>query len=120
MTKLLKHQTSQSILTGVPETEQFNPARLTLARKRHGLTKGELAVKVKVDLRAIVAYEAGEYPPSDDTLRVIASKLEFPIEFFFGPNTDEPSVESEFPGADQDEGIASRHGVGARSAGNTP
>jgi Zn-dependent peptidase ImmA (M78 family)/DNA-binding XRE family transcriptional regulator len=74
----------------VPDSETFNPSRLTIARKKKGFTKGELAEKVGVDLRSITAFEAGEYAPSEDTLRVIATTLELPTAFFCGPTMEEP------------------------------
>jgi Zn-dependent peptidase ImmA (M78 family)/DNA-binding XRE family transcriptional regulator len=68
----------------------FNPRRLDLARRRRGMTQTELAERVGVDRRALVAYESGEYQPSDETLSRIAAELEFPPAFFFGPELDEP------------------------------
>jgi Zn-dependent peptidase ImmA (M78 family)/DNA-binding XRE family transcriptional regulator len=68
----------------------FNPTRLTLARKRRGLTKKELAGLVGITTRSLTAYEADEYPPADDTLEKLAHALEFPAAFFSGDNLDEP------------------------------
>lgn len=79
-------------MTSVDST--LNPTRLTLARKRRGFSKTELAQKVGVDLRAISAYEAGEYPPSKETMAALASALVFPIAFFFGDDLDEPTPDS--------------------------
>jgi len=45
-------------------------------------------------LRAVSAFEAGEYPPSPETLARIASVLKFPLEFFCGDDLDEPSLDS--------------------------
>jgi Zn-dependent peptidase ImmA (M78 family)/transcriptional regulator with XRE-family HTH domain len=69
----------------------FNPSRLTLARKRRGLTKLELAFRVGVDLRAISAFEGGEYAPSEETQTKVCSALEFPEEFFSSPELDLPT-----------------------------
>jgi Zn-dependent peptidase ImmA (M78 family)/transcriptional regulator with XRE-family HTH domain len=69
----------------------FNPSRLTLARKRRGLTKLELAFRVGVDLRAISAFEGGEYAPSEETRAKLCSVLEFPCEFFSGAELDLPT-----------------------------
>src|ERR1022692_4805818 len=74
---------------GVP-----NPTRLALARKRRGYKKTKLAELSKVDLRAVSAFEAGEYPPCAETLSRIASILRFPLEFFFGDDLDEPSLDT--------------------------
>lgn len=71
-----------------------NPTRLALARKRRGFKKTKLAELSKVDLRAVSAFEAGEYPPSAETLARIASVLKFPLEFFCGDDLDEPSLDS--------------------------
>ena len=72
----------------------FNPARLRLARKRRGLTKSTLASKIGVDLRALYAYETHEYPPADDTFAKIQSILDFPEDFFYGDDLEEPSPDS--------------------------
>lgn len=71
------------------ELRRFNPRRLTLARKRIGLTKTALAEKIGVDLRAISAYEADEYPPSEPSLCRIEEVLGFPQEFYFETDLDE-------------------------------
>src|SRR5690606_31772148 len=71
-------------------TASFNPARLTLARMRRGLTKAKLAGLADLDRRSIRAFEADEYPPSDETLDRIADVLDFPPEFFFGDDLDVP------------------------------
>lgn len=47
----------------MPESQSmFNRTRLTIVRKRMGLTKIELARKAGFGLRSIAAYELGEYP----------------------------------------------------------
>jgi Zn-dependent peptidase ImmA (M78 family)/transcriptional regulator with XRE-family HTH domain len=75
----------------VPDLENaFNPSRLTVARKRKGLTKGGLASQIGVDLRSVSAYEAGEYLPREDTLSRIGEVLGFPREFFSGDDLEEP------------------------------
>jgi Zn-dependent peptidase ImmA (M78 family)/DNA-binding transcriptional regulator YiaG len=68
----------------------FNPTRLTLARKRRGLTKIELARKISVEVRSVTAYESGEYSPSDDAINRLRSVLQFPAEFFYGDDLEEP------------------------------
>ncbi|HEV3208808.1 MAG TPA: helix-turn-helix transcriptional regulator, partial [Chthoniobacterales bacterium] len=79
----------------MPESTQiFSPSRLSIARKRRGLTKSELALAVGVDLRSVTAYEAGEYPPRIETAEQIARSLEFPLEFFYGSDLDEPTPDS--------------------------
>ena len=91
MAKFPRHQLLQSTSTDVPESPEFNPSRLTIARKRHGLTTVELASEIGIDRRALTAFEAGEYPPSEDTLRSMAATLGFPVSFFFGSTMEEPS-----------------------------
>src|ERR1700693_2631705 len=68
----------------------FNPSRLTVARKRRGLTKIELAQKIGVDWRSVSGYEAEEYPPSEETLGRIATVLKLPVAFFGGEDLEEP------------------------------
>ena len=69
----------------------FNPSRLTLARKRRGLTMTKLASAVGVEPRSISAYEKGEFGPDDDRMGKLASTLRFPEAFFFGDDLDEPT-----------------------------
>lgn len=71
-----------------------NPTRLTLARKRRGYKKTKLAELAKVDLRSITAFEAGEYPPSQETMARITAVLDFPVPFFYGEDMKEPSLDS--------------------------
>lgn len=68
----------------------FCPARLTLARKRRGLTKIDLATSINVDVRSISAYEAGQYKPSQETTLTLSKVLKFPVGFFSGEPLDEP------------------------------
>jgi Zn-dependent peptidase ImmA (M78 family)/DNA-binding XRE family transcriptional regulator len=72
----------------------FNPTRLSVARKRRGLTKSDLARKIGIDLRSVTAYESGEYPPRVDTTEQIARALEFPPEFFEGNDLDVPQSDT--------------------------
>lgn len=67
----------------------FNAARFSLARKRRGLRKRELAEKVGVSERSITAYEKGEHHPESATLLRIAEALNFPEEFFFADDPEE-------------------------------
>lgn len=72
----------------------FNPRRLTFARRRAGLTKSRLARGVGVDLRTITAYEAGEFAPAGDMLAKLHSALNFPEEFFYGDDLEEPKPDT--------------------------
>jgi Zn-dependent peptidase ImmA (M78 family)/DNA-binding XRE family transcriptional regulator len=75
----------------VPENAaNFNSNRLSIARKRRGLTKTALAKRAGIDLRSVTAYEGGDYPPKLDTAQCLAEALKFPLEFFYGDDLDEP------------------------------
>lgn len=69
----------------------FNPSRLTLARKRRGLTMIKLAAAVGVEPRSVSAYEKGEFGPDDNRMARLAAVLKFPEAFFFGDDLDEPT-----------------------------
>ena len=70
----------------------INPSRLELARRRRGLSKTRVARLIGVEPRTISAYENGEFLPSAETLKELASRLRFPIEFFFGPDVEIPNT----------------------------
>jgi len=69
----------------------FNPARLTLARKRRGLTMTKLAAAIGVEPRSVSAYEKGEFSPDANRLIKLAHALRFPVAFFSGDDLDEPT-----------------------------
>lgn len=69
----------------------LSPSRLRVARKRRGLNKTRLAEAVGVDLRAVTAFERGEYEPRPETLGRIARATGFPPAFFDGPDLHEPT-----------------------------
>jgi Zn-dependent peptidase ImmA (M78 family)/transcriptional regulator with XRE-family HTH domain len=69
----------------------FNPARLTLARRRRGLSKVALAEIIGVSSRRLAAYEnQGERPP-EGMIDSLARALEMPPAFFTRPSPPEPS-----------------------------
>lgn len=70
---------------------EFNSKRLTLARRRRGLTKTKLAKLVGIEVRSITGYESDEYKPDRDRLLQLSEKLHFPVQFFFGDDPDEIS-----------------------------
>ncbi len=72
----------------------FNPTRLTLARKRRGMTKIGLADATGLSTRSVSAYEAGTQKPTSETVEALSRALRFPIEFFDGADLDEPTAES--------------------------
>jgi Zn-dependent peptidase ImmA (M78 family) len=71
----------------------FNATRLTLARRRRGMTKADLVEASGVSMRSITGYEAGDHQPTEENLRALADALEFPVEFFDGPDLVEPKAE---------------------------
>ena len=70
----------------------FNTQRLSLARRRRGMTKKGLADAVGCDPRSITAFERGEYPPADEMLKRLARVLDFPVAFFSGDDLEEPAA----------------------------
>jgi Zn-dependent peptidase ImmA (M78 family)/DNA-binding XRE family transcriptional regulator len=70
---------------------RFNPSRLTLARKRRGLTMTRLAELIGVEPRSISAYESGEFSPDTDKREQLAKALRFPMSFFSGEDLEELS-----------------------------
>ena len=73
--------------------QSFNPSRLDLARRRRGLTKQALAEAVNISPRSLVGYYGQEREPSPETLSAFAATLDFPIDFFYGDDLEEPSLE---------------------------
>jgi Zn-dependent peptidase ImmA (M78 family)/DNA-binding XRE family transcriptional regulator len=71
----------------------FNKTRLTVARQRASLSKTELARLIGVEPRAVSGFEAGQYPPSEDTIERIIRALNYPRDFFFADDIDVPSTE---------------------------
>lgn len=71
--------------------QEFNPNRLTLARKRRGLTKIKLAELLNIEVRSVTAYENGEFRPDPQRLQDMAASLGFPQQFFFGDDLQEIS-----------------------------
>lgn len=73
---------------------QFEPTRLTLARRRRGLSLTALAQRTGTSSRSISAYENGEWMPNDDSIRSLAAALDFPPKFFLAAALDEVPVDS--------------------------
>jgi len=68
---------------------EFNPSRLSLARRRRGLTKTKLAELVGVEVRSITGYEHGDFKPEKERLQRLADELHFPMQFFVGDDVQE-------------------------------
>ncbi|UJB44483.1 helix-turn-helix domain-containing protein [Streptomyces sp. A1-5] len=69
------------------------PSRITLARKRRGLTLAELSKRAGVSLQSLSNYETGRTSPRPPTIRRIAAALDFPEPFFSGAEVDELPAE---------------------------
>jgi len=69
---------------------KFNPARLSIARRRQLLNKKHFADLIGVDLRTIVRWERCQAEPIPEHLDAIAKVLDFPKPFFLGPDIDGP------------------------------
>jgi Zn-dependent peptidase ImmA (M78 family)/DNA-binding XRE family transcriptional regulator len=74
--------------------DSFNPVRLDLARRRRGLTKGQLAARAELTTRSLNMYERGEIEPTAETVKRLARALGFPDAFLMRPDTDEPLAEA--------------------------
>lgn len=72
----------------------FNASRLTLARKRRGLSKTKLAESIGITPKAVSDYEAGEYAPADEMQKKLSEYLRFPVSFFSGADLHEPTPET--------------------------
>jgi len=72
----------------------FNPNRLILARKRRRLTAKALAERVGLSPITITRLEKAKNPPDAETVDLLSKELNFPQEFFFGDDTDEPAKEA--------------------------
>ncbi len=72
----------------------FNRGRLTLARQRRRFSKKALADAAGFDQKTIIRYESGEGEPTPESLTVLAEKLDFPVEFFFGSDLDDVPAEA--------------------------
>jgi Zn-dependent peptidase ImmA (M78 family) len=73
--------------------ERFNPKRLDLARRRRGITKGELAVELGLSTSILRAYERGSKHPGPSSIERIAEVLDYPADFFGGPDLEEPPLD---------------------------
>ena len=76
------------------EHNEFNPNRLLIARQRRGLTKKSLAELAGLSTKSITNFENGDSPPSESNIVELAAKLDFPVEFFFGPDVEVPTDEN--------------------------
>jgi Zn-dependent peptidase ImmA (M78 family)/DNA-binding XRE family transcriptional regulator len=69
----------------------FNPTRLTLARKRRGMTKADLVQASGISSRSISNYESGTHQPNEENLQALGKALAVPVKFFDGEDLPEPT-----------------------------
>jgi Zn-dependent peptidase ImmA (M78 family)/DNA-binding XRE family transcriptional regulator len=69
---------------------EFNPQRLSIARKRRLLNQKRFAELVGVSAHTVSRCEKGLTVPTEDTIELFAKVSGFPREFFYGPDLDEP------------------------------
>jgi Zn-dependent peptidase ImmA (M78 family)/transcriptional regulator with XRE-family HTH domain len=69
---------------------EFNPKRLSIARKRGMLNQKGFAERAGVTAHTVSRCENGLTVPTEETIRQFARVLGFPKPFFYGPDLDEP------------------------------
>ncbi|MHC4050151.1 helix-turn-helix domain-containing protein [Bradyrhizobium sp. 25ACV] len=72
----------------------FNPQRLSLARKRRRLSSKGFAELIGMSPVTVTRLEKANNEPEPETVDLIAKKLGFPREFFFGGDVDDLAKES--------------------------
>ena len=72
----------------------YSASRLSIARKRRGITKTALARRADVSSRSLTDYESGRRGPGPPALARLAEALEFPIGFFYGSDLPEAPIEA--------------------------
>lgn len=69
----------------------FNPSRLSVARKRRLLNKKALSDLCGLAQHTIVRWEKKQAYPTSQNIEALSAALEYPREFFFGRDLEEPS-----------------------------
>jgi Zn-dependent peptidase ImmA (M78 family)/DNA-binding XRE family transcriptional regulator len=69
---------------------EFNPRRLSIARKRRLLNQKGFAELTRVSAHTISRCEKGLHAPTEENIEAFARVLQFPKAFFFGADLDEP------------------------------
>jgi Zn-dependent peptidase ImmA (M78 family) len=72
----------------------FNPKRLSLARKRRRLSSKAFAELIGMSPVTVTRLEKANNEPEAETVDLIAKKLGFPREFFFGDDVDDLGQEA--------------------------
>lgn len=83
--------TTMTPLTSLSSASEpsFSRSRLSLARRRRGLTKRRLAALVGLSEQRLAAFEAGRAAPSAGTLEKLSTALAFPPAFFYASDLEE-------------------------------
>lgn len=71
----------------------FNHQRLSIARKRRMLNKKTFASLIGVHVNTLTCWDQG-IMPTNENVDAIAHALEFPKEFFFGDDLEEPTIQT--------------------------
>jgi Zn-dependent peptidase ImmA (M78 family)/DNA-binding XRE family transcriptional regulator len=71
----------------------FNPTRLSIARKRRLLNQKRFAELVGVTSHTISRCEGGQTVPTDENVQEFSRVLGFPVEFFYADDVEAPSAE---------------------------
>lgn len=69
------------------------PSRLVLARMRRGLLGWQVADQINVTRRRWSLIERGAATPTNKEMAAAANLLRFPVEFFYRPHIDIPTIE---------------------------
>jgi Zn-dependent peptidase ImmA (M78 family)/DNA-binding XRE family transcriptional regulator len=77
-----------------PRAIVLTPSRLTLARKRRGLTLVQLGAAVGVSVRSLSAYENGRQLPTREVLGRLAAALQLPVDFLGAGDVDEIPIDA--------------------------
>lgn len=72
----------------------LTPSRLTLARKRRGMTLSRLEQETGLTTRSLSAYEKGHQRPSPRHVEVLARALEVPVTFLAAAEVDEIPIDA--------------------------
>lgn len=73
------------------ESKRFNPQRLDIARKLRQMTKRELSAVVGVTAHSLTSAYMDAHEPKEATVERFSEVLNFPIQFFYEGDVDEPS-----------------------------
>jgi Zn-dependent peptidase ImmA (M78 family)/DNA-binding XRE family transcriptional regulator len=71
---------------------EFNPRRLSIARKRRLLNQKGFAERIGIAAHTVSRCEKGLHVPTAENIEAFARVLGFPREFFFGADLDEPEA----------------------------